>query len=99
MKRKTKLPSREDLLQQMWALAEAKANDAVKLLFLPEERLDEVKRLDLAALSELKRGSNGTVELKFTDRLRALETLYRLLEDREEDKLDAFYQQLEQEEA
>ncbi|MBR4099220.1 MAG: XRE family transcriptional regulator [Clostridium sp.] len=79
----------------MWRLASARANDAVKLAFLPEEETAEIGRLDLAALTELKRVSNGTVELKFTDRMRALETLYRLLEEEEEDELSALYRQFD----
>lgn len=97
MKKRQELPSRQALLERMWTLASARANDAVKLAFLPEEQTGQIGRLDLAALTELKRVSNGTVELKFTDRMRALETLYRLMEEEEEgDKLSALYQQLEQ---
>ena len=45
---------------------------------------------------ELKRVSSGTVELKFTDRMRALETLYKLLEqEREGGRLEAFYEDLD----
>ena len=55
-----------------------------------------IGRLNLAALTELKRVSSGTVELKFTDRMRALETLYKLLEqEREGGRLDAFYEELD----
>ena len=71
----SELPTREELLRRMWSLASARANDAVKLAFLPEEQMGAIGKLDLAALTELKRVSSGTVELKFTDRMRALETL------------------------
>ena len=80
-------PTREELLRRMWSLAGARVNDAVKLAFLPEEQMGAIGRLDLAALTELKRVSSGTVELKFTDRMRALETLYKLLEQERGGKL------------
>ena len=89
-------PTREELLRRMWSLAGARVNDAVKLAFLPEEQMGAIGRLNLAALTELKRVSSGTVELKFTDRMRALETLYKLLEqEREGGRLDAFYEELD----
>ena len=94
------LPTREELLRRMWSLASARANDAVKLAFLPEEQMGAIGKLDLAALTELKRVSSGTVELKFTDRMRALETLYKLVEqEREGGRLDAFYAELDGDEA
>ena len=86
----SELPTREELLRRMWSLASARANDAVKLAFLPEEQMGAIG----------KRVSSGTVELKFTDRMRALETLYKLVEqEREGGRLDAFYAELDGDEA
>ena len=51
----SELPTREELLRRMWSLASARANDAVKLAFLPEEQMGAIGKLDLAALTELKR--------------------------------------------
>ena len=100
MSKTSELPTREELLRRMWCLASARANDAVKLAFLPEEQMGAIGKLDLAALTELKRVSSGTVELKFTDRMRALETLYKLVEqEREGGRLDAFYAELDGDEA
>jgi hypothetical protein len=44
------------------------------------ETLDanELRNLDLALLSELKRGKDGQVEIKLINRLEALELLYRI---------------------
>ena len=65
-----------------------------------EAGVSAIGKLDLAALTELKRVSSGTVELKFTDRMRALETLYKLVEqEREGGRLDAFYAELDGDEA
>ena len=73
---------------------------AADVAFLPEEQMGAIGKLDLAALTELKRVSSGTVELKFTDRMRALETLYKLVEqEREGGRLDAFYAELDGDEA
>ena len=78
MKRNKKPLDREQLLEQMRALACARVNDAVKLAYLPEEKRESIGRLDLAALTEFRRSGAGTVELKFTDRMKALERLLEL---------------------
>ncbi len=69
------MQSGEEIMEQIARLAGARVNDAVRLAFLEEGELGGLDRLDLTALSEFKRGSNGTVELKFIDRLAALEWL------------------------
>ena len=60
--------SRQEVLHRMMALAAGKANDPVKLAYLPEEDRDRIARLDLGCLTEFKRNSSGTVEMKFVDR-------------------------------
>ena len=72
----------DDVLKNMERLAGGRVNDAVKLAFLDAEQLGEIDRLDLGALTEFKRSSNGTVEVKLTDRLEVLERLAVLLRDR-----------------
>ena len=59
-------------------LSEASPNDAVKLLFLGQEDMSAVDGLDLSLLSEIKRSPNGTVELKFVDRVAILKALAEL---------------------
>lgn len=86
---------RTALLERMERLAGGRVNDAVKLAFLDSERMDEIDRLDLSALTEFKRSGNGTVEIKLTDRLAALEKLLAMLEGGENAKAEAFYQALE----
>ncbi len=66
---------REAVLRQIEALARSKANDAVRLAFLGPEELGELEKLDLSAGKEFKRNGNGAVELKFIDRMAALEWL------------------------
>ena len=59
--------SREEVLRRMLHLAAGKANDPVKLAYLPEEDRDKLARLDLGCLTEFKRNANGTVEMKYMD--------------------------------
>ena len=79
---------REEVIEQIEALAASRINDAVRLAFLTEEEMGLLDRLDLSAVTELKRNSNGTVELKFLDRLAALQWLLeRTAEDPQAEKL------------
>ena len=71
----------EDVADRIAKLAFGKANDAVKLLFLdPEqpEQLEEIERLDLSMVSEVKRSGNGAVEVKLLNRIALLELLAQL---------------------
>ena len=74
---KKKLPGREDILERMWKLANARVEDAVRLACWPEEEPGRLEKLELDGLTEFKRGANGVIELKFTDRARLLELLWR----------------------
>ena len=99
VKREKIVLSREALLEQMGQLAFARVNDAVKLAFLPEEERDVIGRLDLSALTEFRRSGAGTVEMKFTDRMRALERLLELSGPGGEEQLERFLQRMEEPEA
>ena len=67
---------REDVLRRLAELAFGRANDGVRLALRPGET--DPEGLDLSAVSELKVTDKG-VELKFVDRVRALEALCGLL--------------------
>ena len=95
VRRETGSLEREALLEQMRRLACAKVNGAVKLAYLPEEERDAIGRLDLAALTEFRRSGAGTVEMKFTDRMRALERLLELSGPSGEEQLERFLQRME----
>lgn len=84
MEKKRKL-----LVKQMQNLSNARVNDAVKLAYLQEEQLDLIDDLDLTALTEFKRSSNGVVEVKFMDRLKVLEELLVLTEEKGLDPVEA----------
>ncbi len=67
--------------------------DAVRLCFA-DGVPDDLDALDLYMVSEIKRSKNG-VELKFFDRLKALEKLSELT-DAESDSSEPFYRALEE---
>lgn len=98
MKRNKKPLDREQLLEQMRALACARVNDAVKLAYLPEEEREAIGKLDLSALIEFRRSGAGTVELKFADRMKALERLLELSGPSGEELLDSLFRRMEDEE-
>ena len=95
MKKHESRLSRDILLEQMQRLACAKVNDAVKLAYLPEEERESIGRLDLAALTEFRRSGAGTVELKFTDRMKALERLLELCGPSGEEQLEQLFRRME----
>ncbi len=70
---------REDAVRRLAQLAFGQSNDAVFLALHPE-RADPYA-LDLSAVSECKVTDKGGVEIKFVDRIRALESLCSLLAD------------------
>lgn len=49
--------------------------DAVKLLRNPEITDSEIEKMDLFSVSEIKKSSGGGMEIKFFDRLKALQML------------------------
>lgn len=72
---------REELLRYLRRLAKCRNNDVVKLAFLEPEDRDLLDRLDLTGVAELRRGANGTFEVKFVDRVKVLAMLRELLEE------------------
>ena len=71
--RRKRPPDRQDALRLLYELAEARTNDAVKLAWLTAP--EEIDRLNLRGLTELKRNANGTVEVKLADRAAILQVL------------------------
>ncbi len=95
MRKKTALPTREEILSRMWKLANAEAADAVRLACFPEEEWQGLKKLDLDGLTEFRRGSNGVIELKFVDRGKLLERLLDAVDHSGEDQVDRFLRAME----
>lgn len=69
---------REDVLRRLAQLAFGRANDAVRLA-LGQGGTDP-DALDLSAVSEFRVTDKGGIEVKLVDRVRALETLWGLLD-------------------
>ena len=92
------LPTREQILKRMWALANVKAADAVSMACFPEEQWGEAKKLDLDGLTEFRRGANGVIELKFVDRGKLLERLLDAVDHSGEEQITRFLQAMEGEE-
>ena len=80
----------------MCCIAQATANDPVRLAYLTEEQADEIGKLDLTALTEFKRSANGAVEIKLTDRLEVLEKVMQLLNADGQSQAEQFLQALAQ---
>lgn len=80
---------REDAVRRLAELAFGRANDACLLALTPEEGRPNLTSLDLSAVSELKVTDKG-VEIKFLDRIRALEALATLLNGSGEGAEDFF---------
>ncbi len=80
---------REDVIRRLCEMAFGRANDAVKLALGEELSEKTLETLDLSAVSEFKRGSNGSVEVKFIDRTKALDILCGLLSGGDEDSAAA----------
>lgn len=89
------LPGREQILRRMWKLANAGVRDAVQLACYPEESREALSGLDLDALTEFKRGTNGVIELKFADRARLLERLLDAADQSGEEQVDRFLKAME----
>ena len=70
--------TREDVIRRMAQLAFGRVNEGAALALRPQEAQPE--SMDLSAVAELKVTDKG-VEIKFIDRIRALEALCGLLED------------------
>ena len=71
---------REDAVRRLAELAFGRANDAVALALAPEREGLSVQGLELSAVSEIKVSDKGGVEIRFLDRVKALEALCALLE-------------------
>ena len=71
--------SKGDVRRMLAELACGKVNDCVRLALEQEPCLD---KLDLRLLGGVKRNDNGTVEIKLIDRLKILEQLAEVSEEK-----------------
>ena len=73
-----------------------RTNRGVELTYLSEPTAQLIRKMDLSAVAEFKRNGNGTVEVKFVDRVKALSALYDMLGGGDADEAAEFLQALEQ---
>ena len=79
MGRRKKKSIRQEYTEGLRHLAFGEIQDAVRLLYAPEEQiLPALGEMDLFNISEIKRPKGGGMEIKFFDRLKALEKLQAL---------------------
>lgn len=88
---------RLEMIEELRRLVKSRNNDAVKLAFLEAGDAAAIKRLDLRGVTELKRSEKGCFEVKFIDRLKAMELLERLCGKTETDGLEEFLEGLREE--
>lgn len=91
---KSGMPVSEDVIRGLKRLAFGSIADAVSLFFA-EEPPKNPDALDLFCVSELKRPKGGGLEIKFFDRLKALEFLATIAEGGSENGAEPFYRALE----
>lgn len=95
MPRKKRI-TQKDVTEGLRRLAFGEIQDAVTLLFESEEQiLTKLPTLDLFNISEIKRVKGGGMEIKFFDRLKALEKLASALGEDGKNTAVSFYEALE----
>ncbi|MGN1041811.1 MAG: terminase small subunit [Acutalibacteraceae bacterium] len=75
-------------------LAFGNISDIIKLIFTENMSFEEIRKMNLFNIAEIKKPRDGALEIKFFDRLRALEKLEQI-DSHEDMKQKSFYQALE----
>ncbi len=76
-------------------IAFASSSDAVKLLLADDVQNIDIDSLDLFNVSEIKKQKGGGIEIKFFDRIKALEKLGDISVTGEQESGQSFYEALE----
>lgn len=87
---------REDVIEALKKIAFGRVNRDVELTYLSEPTAQLIRKMDLSAVAEFKRNANGTVEVKFVDRVKALSALYEMLGTGDANEAAEFLEALEQ---
>jgi len=70
--------------------------DAIRLMLFDDITGKELEEMDLFSVSEIKRPKGGGMEIKFFDRIKALEALSKLCIDGDNDSAEPFYRAIEE---
>ena len=87
--------NREEIIAGYRQLAFGNISDAVRLAYSDDKPTLGTEKLDLFNVSEIKRPKGGGLEIKFFDRIKALEHLEQLCSLGDDDKALPFYRALE----
>lgn len=87
--------NRDEIISGYRQLAFGNISDAVRLAYADEKNVMGIEKLDLFNVSEIKRAKGGGIEIKFFDRIKALEHLEELCSDVGGDNVNPFYAALE----
>ena len=88
--------TQKEVCEGLRRLAFGEITDAVSLLFESDESiLSSLPRLDLFNVSEIKRQKGGGMEIKFFDRIKALEKLREMAQAESNSTAGSFYEALE----
>lgn len=89
-------PSGQEIISGYRQLAFGSVADALKLLFADEKSFEkDFETLELLNVSEIKRAKTGGIEIKFFDRIKALEGLNDVLSQGVSDSALPFYNVIE----
>lgn len=92
--KRTEEKIRQEILEGYRRIAFGGVQDPVRLLFCEEVSPRTLKSMDLFNVSEVKRPKGGGMEIKFFDRIRALQCMQEL--GGAGQSVSGFYQALEQ---
>lgn len=84
-------PDEKEVRSGLRRLAFGTVADCIKLIFKDDITEDEIEKLDLFNISEIKKAKNGNVEIKFFDRLKAFEQLNCLQNSENSDRANSFF--------
>ena len=88
---KQRRADKKDIAQGYVRLAFGCVSDAIKLLYCEDAEKESIEQMDLFNISEIKRKKGGDIEIKFFDRLKALEKLQQLCDEKDIAGSDSFY--------
>lgn len=88
---KQRKADKKDIAQGYVRLAFGCVSDAIRLMFSESLEDESIDGMDLFNISEIKKKKGGDIEIKFFDRLKALEKLQQLCDEGESFTTDSLY--------
>lgn len=82
----------DEVIKGFKRLAFGSAADCIKLIYKTEITDLELENMDLFSVSEIKKPKDGSLEIKFFDRLKALQLLSEITENENNDKAVPFFE-------